>query len=92
MRLFAIAAVTLVAASAASADTAQADRCAATLGTEPRVIYDASVASVQPSTDLRSLLTDKTRGLVQAGTVARSSARESARAAYKCLALKQKTD
>ncbi|MEO8603101.1 MAG: hypothetical protein ABI629_11050 [bacterium] len=66
--------------------------CAAGLGKDPKAIYDASVASVQPSTDLKALLSDKTRGLVKTGTVERGSARDSARAALECLELVQKSE
>jgi hypothetical protein len=66
--------------------------CANGLGKDPLAIYEASVAAVQPTTDLKALLTDRTRGLVQAGTVERGSARDSARAALKCLELVQKAE
>lgn len=87
-----IALAALLVATAAAAETTTADQCAAALGKEPRAIYDASVAAVQPGTNMRDLLTDKTRGLVQDGTVARASARASARAAYQCLELKQQAE
>jgi hypothetical protein len=92
MRLSTIACAALLAATAGAAETTPADRCAAGLAKDPRAIYDASVAAVQPTTDLKALLTETTRGLVKAGTVQRFSARDSARAAMACLALKQKAE
>lgn len=80
----------LLRAAIAAAETA--DTCVAGLAKDPRSIYDASVAAVQPGADLKDLLTDRTRTLVQAGTVERSTARDSARAAYKCLELKQQAE
>lgn len=92
MRLTTIACAALLAATAAVAETTPLDRCAADLAKDPRAIYDASAAAVQPTTDLKALLTEKTRGLVKAGTVERASARDAARAAYKCLELMQKAE
>lgn len=92
MRSTLIAATCLVVLSAPMAASAAGDAgaaCAAGLSRDPRAIYDASVGAVQPSTDLKALLENTTRGLVRAGTVARDSARDSARAAYKCLELVQ---
>jgi len=82
----------LFASTAAMAGQGAATSCAASLGQDPRAIYDASVAEVAPTTDLKALLTAKTRGLVEAGTIARGSARDSARAAATCLKLKQQAD
>ncbi|MBX3023909.1 hypothetical protein KF840_03265 [bacterium] len=79
-----------LAAAAGAGDAGAA--CAAGLAKDPRAIYDASVGAVQPSTDLKALLTDTTRGLVRAGTVARAGARDSARAAYQCLELVQRAE
>jgi hypothetical protein len=82
----------VLASTAAIADQTSATSCAAGLAKEPRAIYDASVAGVSPTTDLKALLTDTTRGLVRAGTIERATARTSARAALGCLELKQKTE
>jgi len=90
MRVLAIIGAALLVAGTAVAQTTAADQCAAALGKDPRAIYDACAASVQPTTDIKALLTQKTRGLVIAGTVERASARDSARAAAPCLELKQK--
>lgn len=90
MKSLVITATLLLTAAAGVAETTTADQCASGLGKDPRAIYDACVASVQPTTDIKALLTQKTRGLVMAGTVERASARESARAAAQCLELKQK--
>jgi hypothetical protein len=91
MRVWAIIGAVLLVAGSADAGTT-ADQCAAGLAKDPRAIYDACAASVQPSTDIKALLTQKTRGLVMAGTVDRASARDSARAAAPCLELKQKSE
>lgn len=90
MKRFAIVCAVLLTAGTAAADTAAADRCAASLAKDPRTIYDACAPSVQPTTDIKALLTETTRGMVKAGTLGRFGARDSARAAYECLALKQK--
>lgn len=92
MRVSGIAIAVLLASTAAMAGQSPPADCAAGLAKEPRTIYDASVAAVQPTTDLKGLLQEKTRGLVQAGTVERASARDSARAALKCLELVQKAE
>lgn len=89
MRRTTIAAAALLVATAASASIDSANSCAKTLGAEPKTIYDASIGSVSADTDLKQLLTEKTRGLVEAGSVERASARDSARAAFKCLELAQ---
>lgn len=83
----ALALVLLLAAAPAAGETA--DACAAALGKDSRAIYDASVAGATPGVDLKALLGDTTRGLARAGTIARTSARDSARAALPCLQLKQ---
>ncbi|WP_139251335.1 hypothetical protein [Kaistia soli] len=72
----------------ALADQASADACAGSLNTEAKAIYAAAIGSVG-STDLKSLLTEKTKGLVMAGTVSRSTAKESAMAAANCLEMAQ---
>jgi hypothetical protein len=92
MRIPTLAVALALLSTAAVAGQDPAATCADGLGKDPRAIYDASVAGVQPSTDLKALLTDKTRGLVQAGTVERGSARDSARAALKCLEIVQKAE
>ena len=73
---------------AALADQAAADACAGSLNTEAKAIYAAAVGSVG-STDLKSLVTETTKSLVMAGTVARGTARDSAMAAGHCLEMAQ---
>lgn len=90
MRAFPFFVAVLLTASAAAADSTAAEQCAAGLGKDPRAIYDACSGSVQPSTNLKELLTEKTRGLVLAGAVTRGTARDSAREASACLEMKQK--
>lgn len=73
---------------AAFADKAGADSCAAGLNAEAKAIYAAAIGGVG-SSDLKALVTEKTKGLVMAGTVARATARDSAMAAGRCLAMAQ---
>ncbi|MDX2165424.1 MAG: hypothetical protein SF182_00095 [Deltaproteobacteria bacterium] len=89
MRIFFLALAALLAAGVAGANQDSANACAKALGKDPRTIYDASIAAVTADTNLKDLLTQKTRGLVEAGTVPRDTARDSARAALKCLELAQ---
>lgn len=83
-----VLALALVAAAPAGAETP--DACAAALAKDPRAIYDASAGGVTAGTDLKALLTDKTRALARAGTIERGTARDSARAALACLELLQR--
>jgi hypothetical protein len=69
----------------AKADTAAANACAANLSTDARTIFDKTLPQFAPGGDLRELLTTNTRSLAIAGTISRSSARESATAAAACL-------
>jgi hypothetical protein len=85
-----IACLVLCGAGAAHAAATTSESCANGLAKDPRAIYDATAPSVTASSDLRALLTEKTRGLVKAGTIPRVGAREEARAAMKCLELKKK--
>lgn len=92
MRTILLGVALCLAAGPAGADQQAASACAAGLGKDPRAIYDASVAAVGADTDLKALLTEKTRGLARADQIERDTARASARAAMKCLALKQDAD
>lgn len=86
VRVTAIAGLCLVATSA-FADRSAADKCAANLNTDGRVIYTSTVAQVQPGSDLRALVKASTETLVKNGTVSMSNARPAAEAAGKCLQL-----
>lgn len=68
----------------ALADQASASACATKLNASAKKIYDAS-APKAGSGDLRSVVTDATRGLVMSGEIDRDSARPNAEAAGKCL-------
>ncbi len=82
---FASAALVLALGSASAfADKAAADACAAGLAPDAKAIYAASIGSVG-SGDLKSIVTTSTKSLVEAGTIARGTARDSAMAAGQCL-------
>ena len=85
MRLAVVTAVGLVLASAAFADTKQAQSCANALQPESKLIYDQSAAAVAAGGDIKATLETQTRALVMGGKVSRSSARGSAEAAGACL-------
>ncbi len=72
--------------SAALADKAAADACAAGLSPDAKAIYSASIGSIG-SGDLKSVVTATTKSLVSAGTIARGTARDSAMAAGQCLGM-----
>ena len=71
----------LVIPGATFADTSAASACAADLPAEPKAIYDAAAPEFAAAADPRALVKAKVAVLVKAGTVQRSSARSSARAA-----------
>ncbi|MFT0862527.1 hypothetical protein [Ancylobacter sp. G4_0304] len=92
LRLFprsALAAAALVGASIlaaplAHADKAAGDACAASLSADGKAIYAAALPSLG-SADLRTVVTNTTKSLVEGGKVAMGSARSNAQAAGKCL-------
>ena len=86
MRVSAILGLCLV-STAAFADRNAADKCAANLNTDGRVIYSTTAAQVQPGVDLRALVKNSTETLVKNGTVSMGNARPAAEAAGKCLSL-----
>jgi hypothetical protein len=67
------------------ADRAAADKCAAGLSADSKLIYAATVGSVKPGVDLKDVVTSKTRSLVMSGKVGRGGARAAAQAAGTCL-------
>lgn len=71
----------------AHADKAAADACAAGLTADGKAIYAASISSVVAGGDVRSVVSDKARGLAMGGKINRGTARGSAEAAGKCLVL-----
>lgn len=72
-------------ATAALADTQAADQCAAGLSADSKVIYDDVAPGVTADTDLRSLVTERTKALVMDGKIKMGDARSSAEAAGECL-------
>ena len=77
----------VIGAGGARADEAAANACAAQLPKDARTIYDTTLPLLTPNADLRSLVTASTRKLAIAGTIDRSTARDNAMAAAKCLQL-----
>ncbi len=67
------------------ADRAAADKCAAGLSADSKLIYAAAIGSVAPGVDLKDVVTSKTRSLVFAGKLGRGGARTAAEAAGTCL-------
>ncbi|MFS8036060.1 hypothetical protein ACI7BZ_03685 [Xanthobacter sp. AM11] len=72
-------------ASPTLADKAAADKCAAGLGGDAKAIYAAAAPGFPAAQDPRALITEKTKALVQAGTVSAMAARGAAEAAGGCL-------
>ena len=86
--ILASAALVLALGSASAwADKAAADACANGLNAEGKAIYAASFAAIAGGGDLTGVITANTKSLVQAGTVARGTARASAMAAGQCLSM-----
>ncbi|MFK8251106.1 hypothetical protein [Ancylobacter terrae] len=73
--------------TAARADKAAGDACAASLNASGKAIYAATLPGLSASTDLRAAVTASTRSLVQAGKVSMGDARPAAEAAGQCLQL-----
>ena len=78
------AAVTLSAVPS-FADRAGADKCAAGLPANSKLIYAASITGVKTGIDLKDLVRSKTRSLVMEGKVVRAEAQGAAEAAGSCL-------
>jgi hypothetical protein len=74
---------------AAIADDAQADKCAAGLTPESKLIYDKTSANLSPDVTLKMVIETETRELVHDGKVSMWSARKSAESAYPCLEMLQ---
>lgn len=83
------AALTLLAISAAPAfaGTAEATSCAAGLDTNSQAIFNAALPQVNPSADLKAVVTTVTKSLVSSGQLKMSAARPAAMAAGNCLKL-----
>ena len=76
----------LVASPLAAEDAAT---CAAKLDAAGKAIFDAALADVSAGGDLKEVVTEHTKALVAAGTLARGDARSAATAAAACLKLAQ---
>lgn len=79
----------LCCATAASADQASANKCAAGLSAQGQQIYAASAPQVTPGADLRGIITAQTKSMVMSGAMSRDAAKPAAEAAGKCLKLLQ---
>jgi len=77
--------VTLFTVSAAHADRAAADRCAAALPPASKALYDASLAEVLGGQAPKDALTGNARAMVMSGKLSRADARPAAEAAAPCL-------
>jgi len=84
MKYFAAFTLLLLPASAMAGQT-EAQTCAASLSPPAQQIYAASAPHVTAGTDLRRLVREKTRGLVQSGEMSRDVAKANVRAAGHCL-------
>jgi hypothetical protein len=69
------------------ADHASADRCAAGLAPEPRLIYDRVMPQLKPNSAVRDVVTATVRGMVIEGAIPQATARASAMAAGQCIKL-----
>jgi hypothetical protein len=89
MRKFLVASLATIglATTAAYADRPAADACAAKLTSEGKTIYTATMEGKPTKDTLRSVMEDKTRGLVMDGKVSRDKARDNAKAAAECVKL-----
>ena len=86
MRYIAGAALALlVSATAAYADRAAADQCAASLQPNSKMLYDKSLPAVLSGTSVKDALTSSARSMVLGGSMSRDIARPAAEAAAPCL-------
>lgn len=86
IRFFGAAALALFTGiTAAHADRAAADRCAAALQPNSKILYDRSLPAVMAGTSIKDALTSTARSMVMGGTMSRDVARPAAQAAAPCL-------
>jgi hypothetical protein len=69
----------------ARADRAAADRCAAQLPANAKLIYASVIGDVKPDANVKDIVRSKTRSLVISGKLRRGEARGAAEAAGTCL-------
>jgi hypothetical protein len=80
-----ISALFFIIPATAFADIAAGDACAAKLGAEPKLIYDATKPLVQPDSDLKAIVKETVINLVMGGNVSKDTAEASAKLAGPCL-------
>jgi uncharacterized protein YcfJ len=81
----AIVLATLSATTAARADVAAGDACAAKLTADGKLIYAAVMAAAPTLETLRSTMETEARSLVRSSKIARGEARDNAQAAGECV-------
>ncbi|MBV8393814.1 MAG: hypothetical protein JOY81_11595 [Alphaproteobacteria bacterium] len=79
------AGMTMVLATAAYADSAAADACAAKLNPDGKAVYAAVVAQKPTQATLKETVEKEARSLVMGGKISRGSARENATEAGRCV-------
>jgi hypothetical protein len=82
-----VAAVLICSASAAHADEAAANSCAASLRPQARMVFDAVMADPKPAVPLRRVLAKTLADLVYGGRLPLGEARSAAEGASECLRL-----
>lgn len=71
----------------ANAGEPEAQACGSQLDANAKLIFDDTLASVEPGVDLKSVVTAHTKALVMVGKLPRSEAKPAAKAAGDCLKL-----
>lgn len=90
MKKFAMIVLIALAPATTLADQAAATKCRGKLNADGKTIYDKSLPLATPDANLRDVVTEQTRALVQAGTISMDTARPNAEAAGECLKLLRK--
>ena len=87
MRIITALTVLALSAAPAFAGAAEATSCAGSLDANGKAIFNAALPQVNPSVDLKAVVTTVTKSLVSSGQVPMSAARPAAMAAGQCLKL-----
>ena len=87
MKKIALVFLIALAPAMALADQTSSTQCRGKLNANGKLIYDKSLPLATPDANLRDVVTEQTRALVEAGTIPMFSARSNAEAAGKCLKL-----
>lgn len=90
MRILTAVCLLALSAAPAFAGQAEAQSCAAGLDANGQMIFNAALPQVNPSADLKGVVTSTTKSLVMSGQLSRSVARPAAMAAGECLKLAMK--